>query len=258
MRLYTAIAVALGVAFALLGTFTAVLAASNPTPPAEITPGDSSTFNESQYGLQSLEAIAGNITAITIYGISQTKSWQGYYGNITATITLDDASNYTFYNWSSAEPRGQIYATLNTSIDWDGVTCFNFSNDSAAFHLTIENYYGISAPDVDGVNETYTAYDHPAFQVGSRTMSDCPTTYIFRDDAAQTADFVNVLLFDPALNDTGWIYTTLIENRSTATGNPQDLTCYNGQPCDFQILVNEDGHGTDTLTTTYYFWVELL
>jgi hypothetical protein len=68
---------------------------------------------------------------------------------------------------------------------------------------------------------------------------------------------VNVLLYDnTTINQTGWIYTTLIENRTPSSTN--DLVCYNGQACDFQILVNEDGHGTNTATTPYYFWVELL
>ena len=87
-------------------------------------------------------------------------------------------------------------------------------------------------------------------------MTGCPTTYINQNDAAQSANFVNVLLYDPAINDTGWIYTTIIENKTA--GSTNDLICYNGESCDFQILVNEDGHGTDTATTTYYFWVELL
>jgi len=239
--LVAVIALAIGATFAI----------ADPLAPTTLTQTTSSARNISALPAQSVEARGGNVTEVNINALTQTRVWQGYYGNIAGEITLDNANNFTFYNWTAAEPRGQIYATLNTSIAWTGVTCFNFSNDSAAFHLTIENYYGITAPDVDGVNETYTATNHPAFQVGARTMSDCPTTYIFRDDAAQTADFINVLLFDPTLNDTGWIYTTVIENRSTATGSPQDLTCYNGQDCDFQILVNEDGHGTNTLTTTW-------
>ena len=252
------ILIVLALGLALLAAAATVSAASNPTAPETLTPGLTSTFNDGNYDPQSVDAIAGNITALVIRGIGQTKAWQGYYGNITATITLDDASNFTFYNWSSAEPRGQIYATLNSSITWGGVTCYNFSNTSAAYFQTIEDYYSITAPDVDGINETYTATDHPTFQVGSRSMTGCPTTYVFQNDAAQTSNFVNVLLYDPAINDTGWIYTTVIENRSTATGSPQDLVCYNGQTCDFQILVNDDGHGTDTQTTTYYFWAEIL
>jgi hypothetical protein len=169
---------------------------------------------------------------------------------------LDDSNNFTFYNWTAAEPRGQIYATLNTTITWNSIECYDFSNDSGANWDTIETYYDIAWDNVDGVNETYATTGHPSFQVGFRTMTSCPTTYVYQNDAAQTENFVNVLLYDPLLPDTGWVYTTLIENKTSGSFN--DLVCYNGQPCDFQILVNEDGHGTDTSPTTYYFWVELL
>jgi hypothetical protein len=240
----------------LLVGLAVVQAANNPTPPSSFTPGASSTFGPNNYAAKSHNAIAGNITALVIDAIGQTKSWQGYYGNVTATITLDDASNFTFYNWTGAEPRGQIYATLNTSIAWSGVGCFNFTNASAANWQTIETYYNIATDDVDGVNETFSTAGHPSFQVASRTMTGCPTTYIYQNDARQTSNFANVLLYDSSINSTGWIYTTLIENKTA--GSTSDLICYNGQPCDFQVLVNEDGHGTDTATTTYYFWVEIV
>jgi hypothetical protein len=230
--------------------------AADPAAPSALQPGVSHTFNPTNYVPQSHNAIAGNITALVVTAIGQTKAWQGYFGNVTGTITLDDAQNFTFYNWSSAEPQGQIYATLNSTITWSGVGCFNYSNTTAANWATIENYYGIQTDDVDGVNETFSATSHPSFQVGSRTMTGCPTAYVFQSDAPQAANFVNVLLYDPALNDTGWIYTTIIENKTS--GSTNDLLCYNGVACDFQILVNDDGHGTNVATTTYYFWVELL
>ncbi len=235
---------------------TSLVWAADPTAPRSLVASGPSTFVPGNYGPQSVEAIAGNITALTIDAVGQTKAWQGYYGDITGTITLDDANNYTFYNWSSSEPQGQIYATLNNSIGWSGVGCYNFSNATGANWQTIEDHYLILDDDVDGVNETFTATDHPDFQVGFQTMTGCPTTYIFQNDSAQSANFVNVLLYDPLLPATGWIYTTLIEDKADATYT--DLLCYNGQTCDFQILVNDDGHGTNVATTTYYFWVELL
>jgi hypothetical protein len=218
----------------------------------------SETFDESEYGPISLEALAGNVTAIRIHSVTQTKAWTGYFGNITATITLDDADNYTFYNWSSAEPRGQIYASLNDSVDWNIVNCFLFSDATGNDNWnTIESFYNIDYDDADGVNETYTTTGHPDFQIGSNTITGCPTSYIFRDDDPQTADFVNVLLYDDSNQGSGWVYGTLIENKSNASGSPADKTCFNGELCDFQLLVNEDGHDTDNGTTTYYFWVEL-
>jgi hypothetical protein len=255
MRLPTVFLVGIVLLF-LLGLWRAD--AAFPVPPNVLTVGQSSTFNVSQYGPKSFNAIAGNITALVLTGIAQTKAWQGFYGNITGSITLDDAQNYTFYNWTNAKPRGQVYATLNSSINWGSVGCFNFSDATTGFanQTVIENYYSITFNDVDGVNETFNDTNHPTFQVGSRNMTNCPTTYIFQNDSPQRANFVNILLYDNITNQTGWIYTTLIENRTAGATNHE--ICYDGRLCDFQILVNENGHGTDIATTTYYFWVELI
>lgn len=239
---------------ALLGT-TLAFAATNPLPPTEIVEGPTSSFDVANYGSMPVNATAGNITQLIISGIGQTKAWQGYYGNITGSITLDDANNFTFYNWSSAEPQGQIYATLTTTVAWLSVDCLDYA-DVTVNEAYVEGYYGINSNHVDGIAETFNQTDHPLFQVGSTTMTACPTTYIFQNDEPQQANFVNVLLWDTTNTVDGWIYTTLIENKSVNSTN--DLVCYNGEECDFQILVNENGHGTDTSPTTYYFWVELL
>ncbi len=61
---------------------------------------------------QTIEAEAGNVTALSVDAQIITQAWQGYYGNITGTITLDDADNITFYDWSLSSPTGEIYALM--------------------------------------------------------------------------------------------------------------------------------------------------
>ena len=251
--------VLVGIALFISASF--LVRAADPVSPQTLTLGPSSNFNVSGYSAQTADALAGNITAISMTSSSQTKAWAGFYGNITGTIKLDDAENYTFYDWSASEPRGQIYATLNSSIAWSTILCYNFTlvpdAEGNSNVDTIEWFYNISTQEVDGVNETFNDTNHPAFQVGSITMTGCPTTYVYQDDTSQRNNFINVLLYDNATNNaTGWVYTTLIENRTPSSGN--DLPCYNGVNCDFQILVNENGHGVNVAVTTYYFWVELL
>jgi hypothetical protein len=232
-----------------------VYAASMPSSPQTLTPGETSMMDVLNYGPQNITATAGNITAMLLYGISQTKSWQGFYGNVSGTITLDDANNFTFYNWTSVHPRGQVYATLNNSVEWHTVECFNFTGEG--LNLTgMDMFYNISPNDADNINITFNQTDHMPFTVGFRNFSYCPTTYIFQDDQYQQGNFQNVLLWDITNNETGWIYATMIENKTPNAINR--LTCYNGQVCDFQLLVNENGHWTDIETTQYYFWVELL
>ena len=56
-------------------------------------------------------AYAGNITELNIVGTTITQTWQGFVGNVSGTITLDDSENNTLINWSLGDPEGEVYAT---------------------------------------------------------------------------------------------------------------------------------------------------
>ena len=237
-------------------SFFGVFAEGERTAPLHFSRGASSTFNWSQFSNVQTDAIAGNITWLTLTGISQTRYWQGFYGNVTGWITLDDADNFTFYNWSAAEPRGYVYASLvsNGDPDWLNVQCFQHASNASSF----QTFYNITQDANDNVTETYDLTDHPDWYIVNKTFSSgsCPTTYIWRDDTYQGQDFVNALFWDRTGGNDGWIFGTMIENKDVS--NKTDITCYNGQICDFQLLVAEDGSGTDTAVTPYYIWVDLI
>ncbi|RME53530.1 hypothetical protein D6783_01785 [Candidatus Woesearchaeota archaeon] len=244
------------VVLASLTALSALVFAQNyPVSPQTLTQDWESTFDVNNYPAQSNDAFAGNITHLTIFGITQTKAWQGYLGNITGTIVLDDANNNTFYNWSAAEPQGEVYASTNITIDWANIACYNFTATGGGYRNVsiLEQEFNIQTDDVDGVNETFNLTNHPTLHVGYVTLTGCPTTYIFQNDNRQTTNFPNMLLYDTTGN--ALVFATFIENDES--GNTTDINGYDGNPTDFQMLVLEDGHGNDTQTTTYYFWVEL-
>ncbi len=202
------------------------------------------------------EAQAGNVTELTFTAQTATKAWQGFYGNISGTITLEDSSGNVFYDWTAAEPEGEIYASTNSTINWANVECFNFTSTTTINLSTEEARYGIDANDVDGIDETFNVTLHDTFYVGTVqiTQNTCPSTFVYRSSSYQTSYFQNVLLADPSTNSL--IFTTLIENRNPA--NDTDITGYDGKPYDFQLLVAEDEHTQAAAgTTTYYFWVEI-
>ncbi|MEA2036723.1 MAG: hypothetical protein U9O94_04405, partial [Nanoarchaeota archaeon] len=80
------------------------------------------------------------------------------------------------------------------------------------------------------------------------TDDNCPLTYTFVNETAQTTSFKEVLLTD----NTSVVFTTLIEN---------DVNGYKGENQsdihDFQMIVGEDGHQGSAGPTSYYFFVEL-
>lgn len=219
-------------------------------------------------------AYAGNVTEIDIFGYSTTRSWQGYFGNVSGTVQLADSNDYVMYNWSLASPEGEVYATVNgTGIDWNYIQCFNFTalgtyaddtaqagaTSLAGMNLTqLEARYGINYTDVDGVDETFDLDGslpnndgtHDLFYTNNRYFSDgeCLSANIF-DDTFDGVDnhFEEVLLYEPV--STAVIFTALLEEADTA-GFDTELH-------DFQMLVLENGHGVDQAVTTYYFYVEL-
>lgn len=211
-------------------------------------------------------AIAGNVTEITINGFSTTQTWQGYYGNVSGTIQLADSTDNVLYNWTLAEPSGEIYSSTNQTITWTGIQCLNFTANAtggagsagatnlAGTNLTVlESRFNILSDDVDGVNETFSftpAGDaHDQFFTANLQFSagECLSTKVYSPSGPAANQFEEVLLFEPATSSV--VFASLLEEGTLAGFDNADH--------DFEMLVLEDGHGTDVATTTYYFFVEL-
>jgi len=193
---------------------------------------------------QSMQAQAGNVTEMNIFGYTVTQSWQGYYGNVSGAITLADGNDQTMYNWSLASPQGEIYASTDNSVNWGGVSCFNMSNSTKVNNL--ESSFGIEPDDVDGVNETFSLNDHEEFYTANKHFSSgqCSNTKLYNSTGQGVFD--EILLYDETRGST--IFTSLLKENANGFDNRVN---------DFEMLVLEDGHGTDTSTTPYYFYVEL-
>ena len=196
---------------------------------------------------QSIPALAGNVSEININGFTVTQSWQGYFGNVSGTIQLADGSDNQMYNWSLASPQGEIYATTSSSVQWSSIACF----DLVGNHLELEASFNISSDDVDGINETFSdTWDHDLFYTNNVEFSanECPATSLFDSSGASVDNnFEEVLLTDGTSN-TQVVFTSILD---------ENVLGFDGRTHDFEMLVLEDGHGTDTATTPYYFYVEL-
>jgi hypothetical protein len=214
---------------------------ASPVPPTGISVID--TGSRTITGVTSIEAQGGNVTELRIDALSVTKSWQGYWGNVTGNIHLDDADNNSFYIWGNATSlSGEIYASRNDTIQWNTVNC------STATQIDSENsFLSVSAADGDSITNTFAKNQHPQFYVGLRniTADSCKSTNVFVNGTSQNDSFYQILLSDSANNT---IYTTLIEN---------DKSAYNGKEADFQLMVAENEHDGNDGPTTYYFYTEL-
>jgi hypothetical protein len=210
---------------------------------ATVTPGTSSSAPEDAAG-NDTNALAGNVTNLNLFGFTTTQSWQGYFGNVSGTIQLADSSDNVLYNWSLASPEGEVYSSNESSINWTGIDCFNLS----ANHVALEAQYGIASDDLDGVNETFNLNNHPEYFTNNIqfTAGECSNTRLY--NSSGDGHFYQTLMTDGSYA-TQVIYTSILEEA--------DADGFDGTFYDFEMIVLEDGHGTDTATMTYYFWVEL-
>ena len=199
------------------------------------------------------QADAGNMTSMTINSTAISQRWQGYYGNVSGTITLDDGQNNTLYSWDIANPAGEIYAVNDSkSVAWTQVQCLNFTAGDTSDNVTLtalENSLGMNSADPDGVNETFNLSRGGSFTVGSSVTigddSGCSWASLNTDNGPDTVRFNETILSDNTSNH-NVIYTTVIE---------ESLTGFSGSSLDFEMIVGDDG---DTVAATdYYFYVEL-
>ena len=184
----------------------------------------------------------GTINTLVIEATQQNPRWKAYVGNITGTLTLDDSGGNTIFNWAleQTDITGEVYSSRSDAVSWESISCASLANINSE-----ESFLGMSSTSADSIENTFNETTHPAINIGTIPVSDCPATSTYVNNAPQDqegADFPIILLEDG--ND-NLIYTTPI--------NPM-TTGYDGSSLfDFQaILANNPSE-----TTPYFFYVEL-
>jgi hypothetical protein len=235
----------------ILFLFSVFADSDQPYGPDTVSQMRSERANFSTQGAKQVNAQAGNVTQLTINTTVVTKRWQGYFGNITGEITLDDANGNTMYNWAQGDISavGEIYAANDSIGDWSDVICLNFSSigdgtdGGSLLNLTkLETVYNMDENDKDGINETF--YSTEDVIVGLKSLLGCPATYLYQNNAQVEGT---------------WNETLLTENQTTtiiyASEVSPDTIGFDGNIYDFQMIVGENGD--DPTSTAYYFYVEL-
>lgn len=183
-------------------------------------------------------AVAGNITHLDIDWTRLTQVWQGFYGNVSGSISLESAGGDKFYEWNATSMEGEVMATRDAVTDWSGINCTNVTHwETEEAALNIENL------SIEGVNETYDTILHPEFNIGTKTFdaNTCRAVRPFVSGGA-AGSFYNVLLNTDI--DTTVYVAMLAENTAG----------YDDAEVDFELLVPVD---KTTGLATYYFYVEI-
>jgi hypothetical protein len=181
-------------------------------------------------------AQAGNITQMNIDQSRITDTWQGFYGNVSGQIVLENGGGNNFYDWDYLSITGEVYASRTTVSSWTSINCTNSTQ-----WQNEETSLGITSTQLDGINETYSATTHPTFFIGSRLMDNCRSTRPY-NSSSSASSFWNVLLNSNANNV---VYAAILAENKNAFDN---------STADFEILVPVN---RTTGFSTYYFYAEL-
>ena len=193
-----------------------------------------------------INTTGGSITTVLLNATAQNQRWKAFVGNVTGSLTLDDANSYSIYDWSLGVVAGEVYATRSTqSILWTRINCSNVS------HIRQEELAMNHTGPNDNISTTFNTQSHSGFLVGETSISanSCFSIRTYVNDTPQSTDFEELVLYDGNNNTNGSvIYTTLIEN---------NVRGFNNKDYDFQMIVPENGGATWSSSTAYYFYVEL-
>lgn len=177
----------------------------------------------------------GNTTKLDLDSEKASNIWQGYFGNVNGGITLDDADDFTFYDWSTTDAAGEVLATRAVISDWSDINC---SNQTEIY--IEEERLSITNASEEGINDTYLNTTHPGFSVSGLSISGCRSTQALNSTGSPT--FWNVLL---NTDENTTVYTSIIV---------EDEIGFNGSTVDFQLMVPTN---TTDNQAIYNIYVEL-
>ena len=210
--------------------------------PAGATINYNSTDNGPTRTPSSLTNNRSTITTVVLNAIQQDAHWKAYIGNVTGSLSLQDANTNTIYNWNAiATPTGKVIASRNGSLTFSTVACA--ANTTIAAEMTAMN---MSGTDQDSMALTFNSTAHTPTVVAGQSLSGRNMTSTFVNNASQGqsngATFQEFLMQDANAN---LAYVAIINASKTG---------YNGKSYDFQMIVPESNVQAPR---TYYFYIEL-
>lgn len=196
----------------------------------QLSIGDTSSRTGFTSGI--IGAQGGNNTNLNVTAETQTKVWQGFYGEVMGNLSLKDSDGNTMYSWAGMQ-NGIVIAARTSNIDWNNLSGQN--------DCTIdEDITGIMS---DRVNNTFNSGNNTLFNIGTNIINSgtaCALrTYV--NDKPQSNLFEEIIVNDGS-ND---LYVTKIYS---------DTTGFDGNTHDYQMIVPESRNSS---TTTYYLYAEI-
>lgn len=197
-------------------------------------------------GATKINTSGGTITTVTLNTTSQNLRWKAYVGNVSGTLTLDDANDNTIFDWTLTDVIGEIYATRSTdSINWTGINC------SDTTHIENENRALNHTNIDDNITSTFDETTHSGFYVGTSVILEntCRAVHTYVNSSSQESNFEEIVLYDGTTEENG--------NIVYATPFEQNAYGFDNSTYDFQMILPDNGLSTWSSSVAYYFYVEL-
>jgi hypothetical protein len=233
-----------GIVF-VLGTYAAIaFAAPEGVSSVVVRDSERRTANSTNVSAQ-----GGNITRLNVTVSVQTSAWQGFAGNISGNLVLDDASGDRFFAWTLFNVSGEIYMSRNNTL--------NFNTVYPTINCSVDQT-GMTGIGADRTNRTYIAFFNARnFSVGTIVINSSTACaarpYVNSSNQTSTILYENIILnsetnnesfFNKTINNT--IYVGILELDGT--------TGFDGQQYNFQLLVPVN---KSTTFSTYAVYAEL-
>ena len=195
------------------------------------TTNGSKETSPSQTGYPSNQSEGGYITNIEIYTAnSQTQKWQGYYGNVSGNIYLNDSTDNSMYTWVVNLTNTFVYATTNSTLP-------SWSSLVVADNASLDSLWNFGASS-DNITNTYVPSAATPNFAGRSVANPLNVT-----TAAGYLDYVVAGVDVSTKTNVLWAGTIY-----------SGMTNFKGNPADYELLVPVDPTGPDV----YYFYIELL
>jgi len=197
------------------------------------------------------EAVGGDISNIDLSTNSQTFKWQGYYGNVSGNIHLENAAGQNLYTWAYQD--NDTTQSLVIAVASNSVPSWNSINDTTFDNLTTMNQLWNLSNDTgtntsDSAQNTFAADSVTMPEFNGNMSGNLVMGTGSRLQGGGEEAFKEAVLTDKIVVDSKDDFLFV------GIGNANAIS-FTGAPADFELIVPVGV--TNNRTETYYFYLEL-
>jgi hypothetical protein len=177
---------------------------------------------------------AGNLTQVAVDTSYVSNKWTGFYGNISGSFILSDASGNNFFQWTVADMSGAVVYASNDTVNWGAGSFFPLAASFASPWLV-----GSASDNYTNTFNATENFTSPDFFSGANEINATPFVETFNSTGGASG-LKTYGLMNNATNQSVFAAKVL-----------DDTNGFTNQTVDYQMLVPAFS------VVSYYFYIEL-